>query len=152
MSVRIHPLSNLEIDAYFSSTPQYGGCVSRDDLPSLFRPGKFYIINLAPSSWSQGTHWTLVYAVNPGQLSYFDPFGQLPSLEPIQCAKRYGLSLTFNHHDEQGLSQESCGYYSSAVAKWLLAGVPFDTVCTQKLHAGNFAANQRVVVAYAPVP
>jgi hypothetical protein len=80
-----------------------------------------------------------------------DPFGQPPPLDVLQCAKRYGLSLVCNRHDEQGLSQESCGYYSSAVAKWLLAGVPFDTICTQKLHAGNFAANQRTVVAFAPI-
>ena len=150
--VRIHPLSNLEIDAYFKHTPEYGGCISRDELPARFRPGKFWIINLAPSSWANGTHWCLVYAVDPGVLTYFDPFGQVPPLEPVQCAKRYRLRLQYNRHDEQGLAQESCGYYSSFCGVKLLAKVPFDVICTRLLHAGNFAANQRVVVAGAPVP
>jgi hypothetical protein len=152
MPVRIHALSNEEIDSYWSSTAQYGGCISRDQLPAVFRPGNFWIINLAPSSWANGTHWCLVYAVTAGKLIYLDPFGQVPCLEPVQCAKQYNLSLVYNRHDEQGLSQESCGYYSCAVAKWLLSGIPFNTICTQKLHAGNFTANQRIVVATAPVP
>ena len=150
--VRVHPLSNLEIDRYFSGVPQYGGCCSRDELPAAFRPGRFWVVNLAPSSWEQGTHWVLAYAVQAGRLYYFDPFGGVPPLEVLRCARRCGLTVVVNRHDEQGLAQESCGYYSCAVAKWLLAGVPFDVVCTQKLHAGNFAANQRVAVAWAPVP
>ena len=117
----------------------------------MFRPGLFWIINLAPSTWSNGSHWTLTYAVNAGTLFYFDSFGQVPPLDVLRCATRYRLRLVYNRHDEQGLRQESCAYFACAVARWLLAKVPFDVICTQKLHPSVFVANQRVVVAEAPV-
>ena len=150
-AVRVHALSNEEIDHFWRGTPQYGGCISRDELPATFRPGRFYIINLAPSTWANGTHWCLVYAVDRAVLQYFDPFGQPPPTEVAQCARGSGLRLVYNRHDEQGLRQESCGYYCCYVAKRLLAGDSFDTVCTVDLRAGQYAANQRVVVAGAPV-
>ena len=154
MPVRLHPLSNVEITNYFEGTPQWGGCVSRDQLLAIFRPGKCYVINIAPSTWPEGTHWCAASCLDGHTLVYFDSYGQPPpaDVRVLQCAKKYELRLLYNRHDEQGLDQISCGYYSCAVIRWLLAGVPFTTICTQKLHPGNFVQNQRVVVAEAPVP
>ena len=67
-----HPLTNLEIQAYYQNKPRFNGVFSRDNLPNMIKIGA-YVINL-DEYHDIGTHWVALY-VNNKTVTYFDYFG-----------------------------------------------------------------------------
>ena len=72
-----HPLTNLEIQAYYQNEPRFSGLYSRDNLSEQSSTEKIkdgaYVINLYEYS-DIGTHWVALY-VNNKTVTYFDSFG-----------------------------------------------------------------------------
>ena len=65
-----HPLTNFEIQKYFSE-PRFNGVYWKDNLLKITDGA--YIINLDEYS-DYGTHWVSLY-VNNNDVTYFDSFG-----------------------------------------------------------------------------
>ena len=70
-SVLLHPLSNIEINNYFSYEPRFNGVFSRNDLPKI-KDGAF-VINLDDKK-SKGTPWSSLF-IDKNTALYFDSFG-----------------------------------------------------------------------------
>ena len=75
--IRLHPLTNFEIQAYYQNKPRFNGIFSRDNLPECSSADEIkngaYVINLDEYS-DIGTHWVALY-VNNKSATYFDSFG-----------------------------------------------------------------------------
>ena len=56
--MRIHPLTNLEIQKYYKNELKFNGVYSRNNLPKI--KDEAYIINLNEYE-SIGTHWIALY-------------------------------------------------------------------------------------------
>ena len=67
-----HPLTNLEIQAYYQNEPTFIGVYSRANLLDKINDGA-YVVNLDEYS-DIGTHWMALY-VNNKTATYFDSFG-----------------------------------------------------------------------------
>ena len=67
-----HPLTNIEIEAYYHNEPRFNGVYSRDNFPDKIKDGA-YVINLDVYS-DIGTHWIALY-VNNKAVTYFASFG-----------------------------------------------------------------------------
>ena len=66
------PLTNFEIQEYFSDKPRFNGVYSRDNLPKTIKNGA-YVINLDEYA-NVGPHWIALY-VKDNEIIYFDSFG-----------------------------------------------------------------------------
>lgn len=102
-------MSNFQIMDYYEGCPLFGGCPSSDEVPSVYDPEKFFIINLAPRS-EGGSHWVLLF----GNL-YFDSFGAAPPMVISPYVERY------NTTQFQDFYSAACGYYCIYVADNILA-------------------------------
>ena len=67
-----HPLTNIEIEAYYKNEPRFNGVYSRDNLPDKIKDGA-YVVNHDEYS-DIGTHWIALY-VNNKTVTYCDSFG-----------------------------------------------------------------------------
>ena len=67
-----HPLTNYEIQKYYTNELKFNGVYSRDNLPDKIKDGA-YIINLDEYS-DIGTHWVALYVSN-NDVTSFDSFG-----------------------------------------------------------------------------
>ena len=67
-----HPLTNFEIQKYYTNEPKFNGVYSRDNLSAKIKDGA-YLINLDEYS-NIGTHWVALYVLN-NDVTYFDNFG-----------------------------------------------------------------------------
>lgn len=106
---KFHELSDVQINHYYKDDPRYGGCYSRDNLPSKLAK-KYYVINLAPST-KPGTHWICIYNCFPNYVCYFDSYGQLPPTEIASRLTKSGKRIWWNQKDYQPLNSLLCGYY-----------------------------------------
>ena len=67
-----HPLTNVEIQAYYQNEPRFVSVYSRDNLPYKIKNGA-HVINLDEYS-DIGTHCITLY-INNKTVTYFDSFG-----------------------------------------------------------------------------
>ena len=72
MLLPFHPLTNIEISAYYKNEPRFNGVYSRNNLPNKIKKGA-YVINLDEYE-NTGTHWVSLF-VKPKYTVYFDSFG-----------------------------------------------------------------------------
>lgn len=72
MVKKLKELSNVDIDNYCKSIPNYGGCLSKNELPNSGLPQKFFVINMEDSDKGGGTHWVLLDNRKPHEVNYFD--------------------------------------------------------------------------------
>jgi hypothetical protein len=129
------PLSNFDIDAVFAQTPNYGGCLSKDQLLPL--KSKFYVINMSDSD-QPGTHWVLVYNVRPREVYYFDSFGQFPAEQVLARMEATGKDILRCSQVIQAFNSVKCGYYAILVAYLLDQGYDFlDIVDDFSTHRGD---------------
>lgn len=117
---KFHPLTNIEIDDYYANTPNYGGCMCKDELPKQIQK-KYYIINMANSN-QEGSHWVLVYNSNPKYCLYFDAFGVYPPLEIMKFMKTSKKKMVMNDADIQYIRSVACGFFCCYIANELNAG------------------------------
>jgi hypothetical protein len=108
-------LSNVQIDEYFHSNPDYAGCFAKDELP-MDMGNKFAILNMQNSRDGGGTHWVLLYNVDPKQVVYFDSMGEVPPVKIKQFMNRTGKKQVVNKLQLQPLKSSSCGWWDIAAA------------------------------------
>jgi hypothetical protein len=123
----LRELSNLQIDQYYRGNPRYGGCFSKDQSKD-FKNGKFYILNMDHPS-GNGTHWVLLYLVDPIYAVYFDSFGApMPQQELNWISRHRHGNCLINEREVQSLGSITCGYFCLYVCDMLLKGLPFHSV------------------------
>lgn len=104
-------LTNFQIEAGNDDDESFGGCFSRDDLPSPLQD-KYYIVNL-DSKTGPGSHWVLLDNRRPDQCIYIDSYGQPPPELVAKAMQATGKSdLFYNDADVQALGSQCCGWWS----------------------------------------
>ena len=113
-----HPLTNLEIKAYYQNEPRFNGVYSRDNLPDIIKDGT-YVVNLDEYS-DIGTHWIASY-VNNKTVTYFDSFG----IEHIpKEIKKFinNKNIIVNIFRIQAYDAVMCGYFCIGFIDFMLTG------------------------------
>lgn len=122
-------LTNVQLDHHFGNNPYYVGTYAKNQLPSEEKlKGRFIITNLQSSDAGHGTHWTLLYNVNPKTVIYFDPIGEIPPQSIHNLMEKTGKSTQVNAYDLQPLGTSSCGWWCIYVAQRLLSGKSLDSI------------------------
>jgi len=122
-------LWNNQIDKYYKNQVRYGGCISNDELGKK-KGDKFYIVNLENHNLD-GTHWVLVYNVDPDCIIYFDSFGQPPTESVKKYIKKIhstGKKAFYSKLDLQAINSDMCGEFCIYVADHLLKGDKFNDI------------------------
>lgn len=120
-------LSNVQIEQGNDQDQTFGGCFSRDDLPSHL-DSKYYIVNL-DSKTGAGTHWTLLDNRRAGECIYCDSYGMPPPEEVAEAMRKTGKPrLLYNDADVQALGSQACGWWSEYFAEELADGKDFRKV------------------------
>ena len=102
-----HPLTNLDIQAYYQNEPRFIGVYSRDNLPDKIKDGA-YVVDLDEYS-DIGTHWIAIY-VNNKTVPYFDSFG----IEHVSKEVKEFVSnknIIANIFRIQAYDSVMCGYF-----------------------------------------
>ena len=115
-------LSNWDLDKMFARNKNYGGTLSKDELPRL--QSKFYVVNMS-NAGEEGTHWVMVYNVRPHDVYYFDSFGQFPPEEILTRMQATGKDILRNSQIIQAFNSVRCGYFCALVAQLLDKGYEF---------------------------
>ena len=103
----LHPLTNLEIQAYYQNESRFIGVYSRDNLPDKIKDGA-YVINFDEYS-DIGTHLIASY-VNNKTVTYFDSFGIAHT--PKEAKKITGnRNIISNIYKIQNYDSIMCGYF-----------------------------------------
>jgi hypothetical protein len=125
-----HALSDAEIKMYYTQhqpnmVSKLGGILSKGELIDHKVEHKFYILNLDKPSGA-GTHWVLLYCVNPKGVVYFDPFGSPPSQQVNAFVHPFtkDLECIYEFSDDVVQDERSsmCGYYCMYVSTQLFKG------------------------------
>lgn len=94
-------------DELMDSFARRTGCEATTQNPL---PGA-YIINMADSRTSNGSHWVALWIQN-GKVVYFDSFGIAPPQEVRKFAERFGVTnILINPGQIQSISSGHCGQY-----------------------------------------
>ena len=102
-----HPLTKLDIQAYYQNEPRFIGVYSRDNLPDKIKDGA-YVVDLDEYS-DIGTHWIALY-INNKTVTYFDSFG----IEHISKEVKEFVSnknIIANIFRIQAYDSVMCGYF-----------------------------------------
>ena len=138
-----HPLTNYEIQKYYTNEPRFNGTYSRDDLPNKTKDGA-YVINLDEYS-DIGTDWIAVYAKN-NDITYFDSFG----LEhiPIEIKTFIGnKSIKTNIFRIQAYGSIMCGYFCIGFINFMLEGKSLPEY-TNLFSPYDFKKNDDIILDY----
>ncbi len=109
-------LSNVAIDRALATSPSYGGCYSKDKLPSPPLPSKFYVVNMQNEQAGGGTHWVLLDNRNPHTVNYFDSMGEVPPTSVKRLMASTGKKKAINRFELQPMGTDSCGWWCIAAA------------------------------------
>jgi hypothetical protein len=145
LRARLPELSNQFIDRYYKQQPHYAGCFPKDKLPTDIA-GKFCIVNLQSSRAGDGTHWTLLYNVNPSSISYFDPMGEIPPESVERVMNKTGKRCEINNIDLQPINSSSCGWWCMYAADHLLKGWSLPTITST--FRGSLHNNETMLAAH----
>ena len=122
------PLTNVQIDRYYTGNPSYHGCIFIGNLPDAapILHGEFVIINLGNEK-NGGTHWVLLFR-KKNTYFYFDSFGTGIGRDILKHIRNMDGSLEYNTEDAQDINSNRCGFYCMYVADNLLQGRKFSGV------------------------
>lgn len=140
----LHELSDLDIEAYYKHNKSFGGCFSKDRAFEL-KDNHFYILNMDHPS-GPGTHWILVYLLNPKVGIYFDSFGAPPPTTILSYMRKHRAINYRNICDFQSLYSSSCGWFCIYVTDNLLNGRSFDSI--ERDFSTNIRANEALLRKY----
>jgi hypothetical protein len=119
-------LSNFQIDNICKLMSGYGGCISKDQLPSNIT-NKFYVVNMQNHSGG-GTHWVLLYNCKQNLIIYFDSYGEPPPRQIQTYMNQTGKQQQISQEEIQQLNSAWCGEYFIEVAQKLNAGQQLSTI------------------------
>ena len=120
-----HPLTNVEIKAYYQNEPRFNGIFSRDNLPNTIRSHELgsavkngaYVNNL-DEYHDIGTHWVALY-VNNKTVTYFDSFEV--ELIPKEIIKFIdNKNIITNIFRIQAYDSIMCGYFCIGFINFML--------------------------------
>ena len=114
----LHPLTNLEIQAYYQNGPRFNGVCSRGNLPHKTKIGT-YVINLDEYS-DIGTHW-LALCKNNKTVTYFDNFGVEHITKEIKKSIN-NKNIIANIYRVQNYDSIMCGYFCIGFTDFMLKG------------------------------
>jgi hypothetical protein len=119
-------LSNFQIEQGNDDNPSFGGCFSRDNLPTPLAQ-KYYIVNLDSQS-GPGSHWCLLDNRRSDECMWCDSFGFPPPQEVLEKMNATHKNLVYNDVDVQAIGSEACGWWSEYFADKLGEGHSFRQV------------------------
>ena len=113
-----HPLTNVEIEAYYQNESRFIDVYSRDNLPDKIKDGA-YVVNLDECS-DIGTHWIALY-VNNKTVTYFDSFGVEDNPNEI---KKFinNKNIIANIYRVQNYDSIMCGYFCISFINYMFKG------------------------------
>ena len=105
--MRLHALTNFEIQNYYQNEPRFNGVFSRDHLSDKIRDGT-YVIKLIEYA-DVGTHWIPLFC-RKTKIVYFDSFGV--QLVPEETKEFNGnKNVKANFFRVQANNSIICGYF-----------------------------------------
>lgn len=102
-------LTSTQLDKLLSHVTTFGGCYSKDKLPTQLKKGYWYIANMQNERDGNGTHWVCFKYGYP--VCYYDPFGIAPPIEIMKVVKR---ELIWNGKQIQDEGSTACGWFCVA--------------------------------------
>lgn len=124
-------LNNSQLDK-MNAVPEYLGCYSKDKLPTAKQlNGRYCVVNLQNSRAGPGTHWTLLYDVDPERIVYCDSEGAPPPKAVERLMLRSNKKKIWNSTEIQRLGSSSCGWFATMFAHKLLAGQSLPQIISQ---------------------
>ena len=145
-------LSNYQIDRHFKGTYRYGGCFSKDKLPTQGPRGKFFVINLQDLNGGdrKGSHWVGVISCkipdkNPDYTIYYDPFGLAPPPGIARWMAKSHLPVVHVTDQHQPIDSSACGWYVIRVIEGILKSVPYKQIFDKLLKEDRYSENEKWV-------
>lgn len=119
--------NSLELAEMMKGYPKFSGVYARDQLPmNECKKNLMYIINMDKSTGG-GTHWVIIFNVNPKYCLYIDSFGLAPPKEVEKFMKATDKTCLFSDTDLQADASSSCGWFCVYFLQQLSKGVkPLD--------------------------
>ena len=138
-----HPLTNVEIQAYYQNKPRFNGVYSRDNLPDKIKDGA-YVVNLDEYS-DILTHWIALY-VNNKTVTYFDSFGIEHIPKEIKNFTT-NKNIIANICRVQNYDSIMCGYFCIGFIDYMFMGKNL-TDYTILFSPNNFKKNDDIILNY----
>lgn len=143
MVKKLKELSNVDIDNYCKHLPNYGGCLSKNELPKTGLPSKFFVVNMQDSDKGGGTHWVLLDNRAPSAVQYFDSMGEVPPQKVKKLMNGTKKPQVINRFEIQPMGSVTCGWYCIAAARALTKGNMEDFIA--KFSMTDFKKNDRLL-------
>lgn len=141
-------LSDAQLDKMNNGVEQYLGCYSKDQLPTAKRlNGKFAIVNMQSHNAGNGTHWVLLYDVDPQHIIYVDSEGAPPPKNVERLMMKSQKEPVWNNIQVQKLGSSSCGWWADMFANELLSGKSLPKIISQ-FSKKNQSANESKLKLY----
>jgi len=110
-SLKIKPLTNLDISKMLKDVPHFRGVYTRDMLPKRILKRECGVINTDTIS-GIGKHWVCYYNDPKSQyIEFLDSFGLLPAKEILTYLKTSGKDIHYSSSQLQANDSIKCGYY-----------------------------------------
>ena len=140
-----HPLTNLEIQAYYQNEPRFNGVYSRDSLPHKIKYGT-YVINLDEYS-DIGTHWVgLMKMANDKIATLFDSFGVEHIPKEIKKIIN-NKSIIANICRVQSYDSIMCGYFCIGFINYMFKDKSLKDFINL-FSPNNFKNNDEIILNY----
>ena len=141
MLLPFHPLTNIEINAYYANEPRFNGVYSRNNLPNKIKKGE-YVINLDEYE-NTGTHWIALFVKTNGAI-YFDCFG----IEHIPNKIKKIIdnnNIKSNIFRIQAYDSIMCGYYCIEFINYMVESKTLLDY-TNLFSPNDFLKNDKIII------
>lgn len=122
------------------------GCYAADRIPfNLSLPAAF-VANTHPN-YKPGEHWVAVYINNDGDGTFFDSYGEPPTVEHHRHRlRRWCRRITYNKKRLQSLESEVCGEYCVMFLHHMCSGGDLQSFCS--FFTGDTYRNDDIVATF----
>ena len=134
--MRLHPLTNFEIQKYYQNEPKFNGVYSRNNLQKI-KDGE-YIINLYEYE-SIESHWITLY-VNDNNAAYFVSFGveHVPKEIKKFMGNKHVVTIIYR---VQAYDSIICGYFCVEFIDFMLKGISANL-----FSPNNYENNNKIIL------
>ena len=134
--MRLHPLTNFEIQKYYQNEPKFNGVYSRNNLQKI-KDGE-YIINLYEYE-SIESHWITLY-VNDNNAAYFVSFGveHVPKEIKKFMGNKHVVTIIYR---VQAYDSIICGYFCVEFIDFMLKGISANL-----FSPNNYENNDKIIL------
>ena len=134
--MRLHPLTNFEIQKYYQNEPKFNGVYSRNNLQKI-KDGE-YIINLYEYE-SIESHWITLY-VNDNNAAYLVSFGveHVPKEIKKFMGNKHVVTIIYR---VQAYDSIICGYFCVEFIDFMLKGISANL-----FSPNNYENNDKIIL------